>query len=334
MDNFKKQSLFFRGIYEFDDSVSTFIAVKVPYYGAADLYSGTAILVKPNQCAMLIYKGQITDILGEGLHVIKTENFPIITRLANWQFGFQSPLKCEIWFFSKSVFTARRWGTAHPVIRDFPNYNAVPIRACGIFNIVLTDPEKVFRNLIGNKANYDITDLESFVQGKITELLPQALAVVPSLETLNSSQKAVSSEAKRLVNDSLKEFGFEIIDLQVMGLVPSQEVLQALDSKVAMDVIGNEQEYLIYKLANSLLAEAKSGQNTRANDPMQMMLGFMLSKNLFKPDYPSKEKSPLQPVEVKENAIPHKGSVSSCSKCKAEIGASDKFCPQCGNKLK
>ncbi|EFK94984.1 conserved hypothetical protein, partial [sediment metagenome] len=175
--------------YEFEDPSGILVAAKIPVNGSADLYSGTAIVVKANQCALFIYKGKITDILLEGTHRVKTENFPLLTRLANWQFGFESPLRCEMWFFTSTVYANRRWGTTQPVIYDFPNYRAVPIRAYGIFNVVVRDPQKVFMTLIGNRSSYDISELEGFVQAQITELLPKALLVIPSLEELNKSQK-------------------------------------------------------------------------------------------------------------------------------------------------
>src|SRR3989338_4642873 len=116
----QEQSILFKGFYEFEDPSGILIAAKVPPQGTADLYSGTTIVVKANQCALFLHKGKITEVLLEGTHAVKTENFPILTRLANWKFGFESPLRCEIWFFSSTVYAGRRWGTTQPIIYDFP----------------------------------------------------------------------------------------------------------------------------------------------------------------------------------------------------------------------
>ncbi len=70
-----KQSTLFRGIYEFEDPTGCLMAAKVPAAGTVDLYSGTAIVVKPSQCAVFVYKGQIADILLAGTHLVKTENY-------------------------------------------------------------------------------------------------------------------------------------------------------------------------------------------------------------------------------------------------------------------
>lgn len=333
MPTSQKQFSVFKGIYEFEDPSGTLIAARIPHSGTADLYKGTAVVVRANQCALFLYKGKIADVLPGGTHTVQTENLPVLTRLANWRFGLRSPLRCEIWFFSNTVYTARRWGTAQPVIHDFPDYRAVPIRAFGNFNIVPRDPKKIYMTLIGNRTSYDVTELESFVQAQITELLPQALSVVPSLETLNKSQDDVSKELQILVNNVLRQYGLQLIDLQVMSLVPSQEVIKALNAKAAMNIIGNKQEYLLYKAADSLVGQQGQvgGGDSRANDPMQLMLGLMLGKNLLNADFREKEQLAMSRMSGPKEA--YQGA-QFCSKCGSTAKSADKFCSSCGAKLK
>ena len=53
-----QQSVLFKGIFEFEDPSGVLLAAKIPANGSADLYSGTAIVVKANQCALFVYKGK------------------------------------------------------------------------------------------------------------------------------------------------------------------------------------------------------------------------------------------------------------------------------------
>lgn len=323
-----QQSVLFKGVYEFEDHSGVLIAAKVPPIGTVDLYSGTKIIVKANQCALFIYKGQITEVLDQGVHSVKTENFPILTRLANWQFGFESPLQAEIWFFSNAVFAGRRWGTTQPMIYDFPGYPAVPIKAYGIYNIVVRDSKKVFMTLVGNRASYDISELDNLIQAQITQLLPTTLSVVPNLESLNKSQAEVSKELLIIVNKALEQYGVELVSLQAIAMVPSVEVIQALGDKVAMDIIGNKREYLLYKAANSLLAPHASGEKS-SSDSMQLMMGLMLGQSLL--DHRERERPFLSSDNDSRNALPDKSQI--CPKCNGIIGVNDKFCSSCGAKL-
>lgn len=328
-----RQSLIFKGVYEFEDPGGTLIAARVPANGSADLFSGTCIVIRPNQQALLIYKGEFADVMKQGTHRIKTENFPIITRIANWSFGFQSPLRAELWFFMLKVFVGRRWGTTAPVIYSFPDYQNVPIRAYGLFNIKVVNPQRLYNNLIGSNVLFDITDLEEFVQGQLLELFPQALSVVKTLGDLNHAQDDVSNVLQEKINPILNNYGLTILDLQVLSLVPSKEILNALDSKVAMNIVGNKQEYLLYKAANSLIENQSSGGANTSNDPMQLMLGLMLGKNLMASDFREKEMRYLDESMTNDVKVVNPKGKKFCSNCGGGIRQKDKFCSSCGRRV-
>ncbi|NQZ02427.1 MAG: zinc-ribbon domain-containing protein [Bdellovibrionales bacterium] len=123
--------------------------------------------------------------------------------------------------------------------------------------------------------------------------------------------------------------------MQILSLLPSQEVLDAMEAKAAMKLVGNKQEYLLYKAANSL-NELGSGNN-QGNDPMQMMLGLMLGKNLMQEQTGVRHVREAQPV-VAERAVSQAqrslGTGSNfCSACGHQVQQADRFCSNCGAKL-
>lgn len=327
----KQQSSVYRGIYEFEDPGGTLIAAKIPHKGTADLYAGTAVIVKPNQCALFLYKGQLADVYREGTHTIDTDNVPVLTRLANWRFGFKSPLRAEIWFFTSQAFTARRWGTPQPILQSFEGMPSAPIRAFGNYNIRLKDPKKLFLTLIGNRTSYDITELEEFVQGQLVEQFPEALTIVKKVEDLGKNHDEVSKKLQILTNRILTKYGVEILDLQVLSMLPSKEILEAMDAKAAMEVIGDKQEFLLYRAANSLKKIQEGGGST-ANDPMQMMLGMMLGKNMLASDFREKERE-VAPRMVRKGQAKALGAARFCSSCGSPVRGSDRFCSSCGGEL-
>ena len=186
--------------------------------------------------------------------------------------------------------------------------------------------------LIGSRTSYDISELEEFVQGQILELFPEALAIVKNIENLNKSQDRVSKKLQIIVNRVLVKYGLQIIDLQVLSLLPSQEIIKALDAKAAMNIIGNKQEYLLYQAANSL-NELQSGTGAnQSNDPMQMMLGLMLGKSLISADFREKEREAApKMIGSKDSAKKAYGS-RFCSSCGSKVRGNDKFCSSCGEK--
>ena len=325
------QDKIFRGIYEYEDAGGTVLAEKVPHLGSVDLYSETAVVVRPTQSVLFLYKGQIADVLDPGVHFIKTENVPILTRLANWRFGFKSPLRCELWFFSKQLYKQRMWGTSKPILHSFGNDSPIPIRSHGNYNLSIKDIKLFYKTLIGSRSSYDISESDGFLQGQVLELLPEALSIVPRIEELNKYQDEVSKKLAILVNNVVNKYGLEVKDMQVLSLVPTEEILKALSAKAAMQIVGDKQEYLLYQAANSL-NEIQSGQggNNQANDPMQMMLGLMLGKSLMYSDPEGRSSNALGVSTMKE-ARP--GSTAFCSNCGANVKEQDKFCSSCGEKI-
>lgn len=311
------QSTLFHGIYEYEDPSGCLMAAKVPAAGTVDLYSGTAVIVKPSQCAIFVYKGQIADIFLAGTHEVKTENMPILTRLANWKFGFESPLRCELIFVAGNIFTGRRWGTTQPILVKIETYGAVPIRSYGNFNIAITDPKSFYQKMMGSRTAYSISDLEEFVQGQIVELLPEVFESIKTFEQLSTSQNELSRRLEILLNQELNSFGIACQKIQILSALPSKEVLEAIDAKTAIKVIGSQKEYLLYKAANSL-----GGTNEKsANDPMHMMMGLMLGKGLIGADYHDKEAK----VEIAAKTV--------CRSCGHQSESKSIYCSQCGKKV-
>ncbi len=317
-DTNPKQSLLFKGIYEYEDPSGSLVAAKVPALGTADLFAGTVIVVRPNQCAIFIYKGEIADIFLSGSHEVKTENLPILTRLTNWKFGFTSPLRCEIIFVSGHVFTARRWGTPQPALVNFNGFGSIPIRAFGNFNVVITNPKIFYTKLMGTRSTFSISDIEVFLQGQIVELIPEAFKEVKVLEDLATSYGIISNKLEALLKKEISEYGIGIQKIQILSALPSKEVLEAMEAKTAIKIIGSQKEYLLYKAATSL------GQpnDNKGNDPLQMMMGLMLGKGLLSGgDYQEKEK--VNAIEAK----------ATCLNCEGKLSVDARFCPSCGKRV-
>ncbi len=328
----KKQSEFFRGIYEFEDPSGGLLAAKVPFTGSADLYDGTTIVVRPNQRAIFIYKGEVADVLPPGTHQIKTGNLPVITEMANWKFGFTSPLRCEIWFFSGNLHTSRKWGTGNPVMSEFNELGTIPIRAYGTYNVAAKSPRAMYENLMGSQNVLDITEVEDFVQGQLIENLPEALRIVTEIKDLSKMQNEVSKLLEKLVTKEIKKYGLQIKDIQIQSLLPPKEVLEALEKKIAMDVIGDQRRFLMYQAANSL----ESINDGTSNDPLQMMMGLMMGKNMFGMEGSEANHSdsaqPKAQAKQKKKITQSTGS-KFCHHCGEKVTAQHKFCHNCGGKL-
>jgi membrane protease subunit (stomatin/prohibitin family) len=353
------QGLFTRGIFQFEDPSGCLIAAKVPQSGTIDLYAGTRVIVGPNQAAIFIYNGQVTDTFREGNHEVLTDNFPILTKLANWRFGFDSPLQASLWFFSLNLFQGRRWGTRSPILLNVEHLGSIPVRAHGNYNIRITDLMKFFNQFVGSQASYDITQLEEFIQGQILEELPKALASIRTAQDFSRKYGEISERLEQSVNAIFEKYGLELRDAQVLGVVPPAEVLRALEERVAMEIIGDKKEYLLYKVANAI-QDMSSKSAPGSGDPSQVMMSLLLSQGFLGMGAVDKERggfsarspgpapsaSPLGGARAPQafdpdatdptlGAPPSQGFVSDpvkCAACFTEFARETRKCPNCGLK--
>lgn len=304
MEQIKSQTQFFRGIYEFEDPSGTMLACKVPATGSADLYKGTVVNVRPNQCALFIYKGKVADILYPGSHVLDTDNLPVLTRISNWRLGFQNPFRCEIVFLSGQVFTGRRWGTSSPVFCHVGGLGEVPLRAFGNYSISLSNPQLFYETIFGTKMSVTLSEVEDLVQGHILEQLPSCVTDQESLKHLHQNQDLISKKLEDRLNSVLMSIGLRMRSIQLMSILPSTEVVDAINAKTAMASMKNPQDILMYNAAKSM------GQGQ--GDSLQLLTSLLLGKLLQ-----------TNPEKQDSHGV-------ACARCQANILSHFKFCPNCG----
>lgn len=171
---------------------------------------------------------------------------------------------------------------------------------------------------MGTRSTFSITDVEDFIQGQIVELLPEALASVKKLEDLAHSYNQISKKMETTLNHELSEYGLRVPNIQILSALPSQEVIDALEAKTAIKIIGSQKEYLLYKAATSLGQQ----NDSNTNDPLQMMMGIMLGKGLIGADYREKES-----IETKLE------TKNACQHCSTPLQADARFCQNCGKRV-
>jgi membrane protease subunit (stomatin/prohibitin family) len=121
-----------------DDSRHTLVW-RFPRYHNQIKY-GARLIVRPGQAAVFVHQGQIADVFGPGQFRLETRNLPVLSTLAGWLYGFDSPFKAEVYFVSTRQVTDLKWGTPNPVMMRDPDFGPVRVRAFGIYTLKANDP--------------------------------------------------------------------------------------------------------------------------------------------------------------------------------------------------
>src|SRR5690349_7258616 len=141
-----------------------------------EIQNGGKLTVRDSQAAVFVNEGRIADVFGPGLYTLGTQNLPILTDLMNWDKGFKSPFKSDVYFFSTRIKTDQRWGTATPItIRD-KEFGAVRVRGYGIYSWHVFDPRAFHTKVSGTRELYRVGDIEGQLRNTIIGSITGAFA--------------------------------------------------------------------------------------------------------------------------------------------------------------
>ena len=121
-----------------------------------EIKRGAKLVVRESQVAQFVYLGQFADLYRPGTHTLTTANIPLLTRLRGWKYGFESPFKADVYFVATRTFTANKWGTSNPVMVRDPELGVVRLRAFGLYDFRVTDPQRFLRSVAGIDDQFGI----------------------------------------------------------------------------------------------------------------------------------------------------------------------------------
>lgn len=241
---------------------------------------GARLTVREGQLAIVVNEGrlgrdQIADVFQPGMYTLTTQNLPLLSTLKGWKHGFNSPFKCEVYFFNTRKYTDLKWGTSGPATMRDAEFGAVRVTAFGLYVIRIVDARTVLLDLMGTRAELTIADIEDNLRGKvgtrIKEVMPEIGVPVIDLESRVSE---VGERIRERIAGDFLNMGMELCEIQVQDIGLPEEVEKAIDQQGAMRAIGNMHQFAQYQAAQALRDAA---QNTgAAGAVMGMGVGGML----------------------------------------------------------
>ena len=225
-----------------------------------DFNTNSVITVAPNELVIFIKNGEIYGVLENGRNEVKTENIAILSRIRNMLTGGISTFTCQV-YHVQTNYQNVNWGTQDPIqIEDHHLGDGVPtlVRGNGTFRIrfnINEDDEacvKTFKDLMGDKSTYTVTDLELFFQSEISQeissLIGQKLeerSSIRSINAISSQLKDFSKELKPYFDEMFAKFGFELdnFSFKSLSIDDTEERRQWRDRLSAAKNIGYTPNY-------------------------------------------------------------------------------------------
>ncbi len=128
----------------------------------------------------------------------------------NWDKGFESPFKSDVYFFSTRLQIDQKWGTATPItIRD-KEFGAVRLRGYGIYSYRVTDPRVFFNQISGTRQTYFVTELEGQLRNTIVARMTDIFATSDvSFLDMAANQDALGQKIAEQMKPAFTALGLE-----------------------------------------------------------------------------------------------------------------------------
>ena len=316
-------------VIEWTDPAKNVIVYKFPMENR-EIMMGSALTVRESQVAIFVHKGKISDIFEPGYYKLSTANLPVLTKLMSWKYGFNSPFKAEVYFVNTKQFTDQKWGTVNPIMIRDADFGMVRIRGFGKYSFKVDKPDVFLNELFGTNSSFKTEDINEYLRSIIIQCITDTIAEqkISALD-LAANYREISKAVTKETKDEFDGIGLKIVNVIIENISLPEEVEKMMDKRTSMGVLGDKMgTYMQYQTAEALRDAAKNPGSGLTSAGVGLGAGLGLG-NVFADTFKSGMNN--------DNNTGSGGSKDStpkikCSKCGAEMKATAKFCPECGQK--
>jgi membrane protease subunit (stomatin/prohibitin family) len=242
-----------------------------------EIKNGAQLTVRESQQALFLNEGQLADVFQPGRHKLGTENTPILCRLKGWKYGFESPIKADVYFFNTHQFLNLQWGTPAPIILSDPKFGQVRIRAFGSYNIRIADVATFFRQYAGTFPRLTIFELNNqlrnFIAPKFGEVLVQHGY---SITDVAGNITELSDKVLPQLQPFFAELGLELLKFQITSVTLPDEVSAHFDKVTNMNMVTDMDKFKEFSIATAIGQQGTAvNEGTQQGAMMAAILGTM-----------------------------------------------------------
>lgn len=269
----------FVDVIEWTDDSSNTMVHRFERYGNEIKY-GAKLVVRETQFAVFVNEGEVADVLGPGTYELETKNLPVLTTLQNWQHGFESPFKAEVYFCNARRFVDLKWGTKHPLMLRDSEFGGLRIRAFGTYGVRILDSLKFIREIVGTEGVFTTDEISSQLRNLITSRFATIIggSNIPVLD-MAANYDQLGEFLTRRIAPEFGEYGLELTRILVENISLPPAVSEALDKRTSMGMTGNLDRFLQYQSGVSMEAGAEN-PGGGASDGIGMGIGLAMANRM------------------------------------------------------
>lgn len=308
-------------VIEWLDNTQDTLLYRFPVY-QQEIKNGAQLIVRESQAAVFVFEGQVADVFTPGRYTVEGGNTPILSKLGAWKYGFNSPIKAEVYFVNTKQFTDMKWGTSNPIMLRDADFGIVRLRAFGAYSLRVADPAGFIKEIAGTNAHFQTEDIDGQLKRAIVTEFSDALGEmkIPALD-LAAQYKELGEAIRAKINGDFNSYGLEVTKFYVENISLPPEVEAAMDKRASMGALGDAQKYMQFQAADAL-RDAAQNEGGGAGLGAGLGAGFAVGGQMAN-------------VFGQQAAGGGGGAAAgvACPACGKQNAAGAKFCAECGGKM-
>ncbi len=308
-----------------DESKDT-ILYRFPVHGQ-EIKNGAQLIVRESQAAVFVFEGQAADVFGPGRYTIDGGNTPVLSKIGAWKYGFNSPMKSEVYFVNTKQFTDMKWGTSNPIMLRDADFGIVRLRAFGAYSLRVADPATFIKEVAGTNGHFDTEDIDGQLKRSIVTEFTDAVGEmkIPALD-LAAQYKELGEAIRAKINEDFSSYGLEVTKFYVENVSLPPEVEEAMDRRASMGALGDVNRYTQFQAADAM-RDAAQNEGGGAGLGAGLGAGFAVGNQMANAFGGSQQQ------QGGGEAAPPQQQTVSCPTCGKSNQAGAKFCAECGGKM-
>ena len=248
-----------------------------------EIKSGAKLIVRESQLAVIVEKGQFSDVFSAGTHELSTENMPILSDLMGWKHGFDSPFITEVYFIDAKYISGMGWGTPNEIPLRDADFGIVRLSAFGEYQVKVTDPKKFLSEVSGTDKEFTKEELDEklmpFVVSKFADVLGESK--IPALD-LAMKYEEIGAVCETGISERLATMGLTLKNFMVMNIALPDNVEKAMDQRASMGAIGNMGQFNQFQMGNAIgEVAANPGEGGAMSDGMSTGMEMGMAMNMM-----------------------------------------------------
>jgi membrane protease subunit (stomatin/prohibitin family) len=246
--------------------------------------NGAQLIVRPGQVAIFVHRGELADVFEPGHYRLTADNLPLLSTLAGWKYGFESPFKAEVYFVTTRQVVDLKWGTPNPIMLRDPEFGPIRLRAFGTYTLKATDAKALLNELVGTDATFEADEINELIRAAINTSLADVLgeAELSALDLVAHYQELSEKLRLKVVDRVDDEYGLDLPQLYIVNVSLPEEVEKALDTRTSMSVVGDMTRFQQYQMGQAMTAAADNPAGGGAAEGMGLGMGFAMASQMMR----------------------------------------------------